>query len=325
MNITHAIAPLALAAATLAGAAEAATYRLACPSAETSATCLTATKFAEEVAEKSGGDIEIQVFPGGQLGSGEKAIQQMRAGVLDMVVESLSNYGNFEKDFNVVSWGFTFRDGDHFQAFLDSDMASAMEDKLMENAGIKMIGDDWAKLPRVVVSTKPVNTPEDLTGLKFRVPGIPSYIKTWATLGTNPTQVPWADSFQALKTGMTDAMESPYDSVLSQKFHLAAPYVTRTNHVYDSITVAMNGMRWNQLDEGQQQILLDAAAVAADYSKEVIEEAATTIAEQLEADGATIIEVDRAAFADKLTAAAHEQEAEGLWGEGLYDAIREIE
>lgn len=325
MKNSH-IASLALVTVALsATTSAAATYRLACPSAETSTTCMTATFFADQVREKTGGEMDIQVFPGGQLGSGEKAIQQMRAGVLDLVVESLSNYGNFVDDFNVVSWGFTFRDGKHYQDFLASDLATTMEDELYETAGVKMLADNWAKLPRVVVSTKPVETPEDLAGLKFRVPGIPSYIKTWQTLGTNPTQVPWADSFQALKTGLTDAMEAPYDSVLSQKFHLAAPHVTLTNHVYDSITVAINGMRWQQLDADQQQILLDAAEAAAAYSADLVNKVAESVAEELRADGATIIEVDRAPFAEKLRQAAHDQEAEGLWGEGLYDAVQAIQ
>lgn len=318
-------AALALTAFTLAPGAQASTYRLACPSAETSTTCLAATHFADEVREKSGGDIDIQVFPGGQLGSGEKAIQQMRAGVLDLVVESLSNYGNFVNDYNVVSWGFTFRDNDHYQHFLASDIEAGLEDQLMDETGIKMLAANWAKLPRVVVSTRPVETPADLAGLKFRVPGIPSYIKTWQTLGANPTQVPWSDSFQALKTGITDAMEAPYDSVLSQKFHLAAPYVTLTNHVYDSVTVAMNGKRWSKLTDDQQAIVLEAAANAATYSADLVDKAAQSIRAQLEADGATVIEVDRAPFAEKLDAAARDQEADGLWSKGLYDAIQDIE
>ncbi len=322
---TALISTLALATLSLTAAdASAATYRLACPSAETSTTCLAATHFADEVRERTAGEIDIQVFPAGQLGSGEKAIQQLRAGVLDLVVESLSNYGNFVSDYNVVSWGFTFRDNTHFQDFLNSDLEKDMEARLFDEAGIKMLASNWSKLPRVVVSTRPVETPEDLTGLKFRVPGIPSYIKTWQTLGANPTQVPWADSFQALKTGITDAMEAPYDSVLSQKFHLAAPYVSLTNHVYDSVTVSMNGMRWSRLDEEQQQIIVEAAANAASYSAELVSAAAETVRGQLEADGATILEVDRALFAEKLSDAALAQEADGLWAEGLYAAIQEI-
>ena len=100
-----------------AGSAQAKTFRLACPSAETSTTCKTASRFAELVG-KNAEDLEIQVFPGGQIGSGESAIQQMRAGVIDLVVEDISNYGNFLTDYNVVSWGFTFRDEQHFQDFL---------------------------------------------------------------------------------------------------------------------------------------------------------------------------------------------------------------
>ncbi len=305
--------------------AQAASYRLACPSAETSTTCLTATYFSDKVRELSKGDIDIQVFPAGQLGSGAKAIQQMRAGVLDFVVESMSNYGNFVDDFNVVSWGFTFRDNAHFQTFLASDLQKAMQDELNETSGVKMLAGNWSKLPRMVVSTKPIHTPEDLAGLKFRVPGIPSFIKTWSTLGANPTQVPWGESFQALKTGLTDAMETPYDSILSQKFHLAAPYVSLTEHVYDSITVSMNGARFAKLDAADQDLLLQAAADAADYSAELVSEVAKTVASKLEADGATILDVDRAPFAAKLKAAAHEQENEGLWGAGLYDGIQALQ
>ncbi|MAZ16700.1 MAG: hypothetical protein CL535_10290 [Ahrensia sp.] len=307
-----------------AGSAQAKTFRLACPSAETSTTCKTASRFAELVG-KNAEDIEIQVFPGGQIGSGESAIQQMRAGVIDLVVEDISNYGNFLTDYNVVSWGFTFRDEQHFQDFLVSDLEAGMEEQLKDDQGIKIIAANWRKLPRVVVSTTPVKTPEDLEGLKFRVPGIPSYIATWKTLGTNPTQVPWSDSFQALKTGVVDAMEAPLDSVLSQKFHVAAPNVSLTNHVFASISIAMNGKQWDALSEEQQRIMTDAAQQAADYSAELASEASSTIRSQLEADGATVIDVDRSAFAAKLKDAAHKQEVEGLWSEGLYDKIQAID
>ncbi len=301
------------------------TFRLACPSAETSPTCIAAQHFADEAAALSDGAIEVQVFPGGQLGSGEAAIQQMRAGVLDLVVEDISNFGNFVNDYNVVSWGFTFRDEEHFLRFLDSDIHQEMIDALREEQGIEILAADWRKLPRVVVATRPVETPEDLAGLKFRVPSIPSYIATWETLGANPTQVPWADSFQALRTGVVDGMEAPLDSVLSQSFHLAAPNVSLTEHVYASMTLAMNGRRFASLSPELQDVLRQASESAADRADELADEFAQEVVAGLEADGSTVIDVDRQAFANLLTAAAHQQEETGLWSEGLYDRIQALD
>ncbi|BCH23369.1 TRAP transporter substrate-binding protein [Mesorhizobium sp. L-8-3] len=300
--------------------ASAATLRLACPSAPDNPTCLAASRFAEEAKRKSDGSLDIQVFPSGQLGKGKEAIQQMQAGIIDLVVEDISNYANFAPDYNVVSWGFAFRDEDHFLAFLDSPLHEEMAGKLRDQ-GIELVAANWRKLPRVVVSTKPVKAPEDLAGLKFRVPPIPSYIETWKTLGANPTQVPWSDSFQALKTGVVDAMEAPLDSVVSQKFHLAAPHVTLTNHVFASIALTINKTRHQSLSDAERKAIDEAAAIAADYSAELAAEARNSVREQIKADGGEIIEVETAPFAAKLEKAAHQQEADGLWSQGLYDRI----
>lgn len=316
-----AVAALGLSAGT-AGAQT--TLRLACPSAATNPTCLSAEKFAEEAGTLSGGSLKVQVFPAGQLGRGAEAIQQTQAGIIDLVVEDITNYGNFVNDYNIISWGFTFRDPAHFQAFLASDTEDRMETALREGFNLRFLSTEWAKLPRVVVSTKPVFTPDDLKGLKFRVPGIPAYIKTWETLGANPTSVPWGEAFQALKTGVTDAMESPLDSIVSQKFHLAAPYVTLTNHVYPSITLAINETRFQGLSAEQQDALIKAAAMAADYSAELATEAANGAAKQITDDGGYVISVNSAPFQSMLAAKAKEQEAEGLWSVGLMDEIQAI-
>ena len=322
-NKTFVIAAAVLLAGLVAAPASAATLRLACPSAPDNPTCLAATRFAEEAKKNSAGSLDIQVFPSGQLGKGKQAIQQMQAGIIDLVVEDISNFANFVSDYNVVSWGFAFRNEDHFLAFLASPLHQAMADELRKK-GIELVTANWRKLPRVVVSTRPVKSPADLAGLKFRVPPIPSYIATWKTLGANPAQVPWSDSFQALKTGVVDAMEAPLDSVVSQKFHLAARYVTLTNHVFASIALAMNETRHRSLSAAEKKAIRDAAAAATAYSAELAAEARKSVRERIKADGGEIIEVETAPFAAKLDQAARSQEANGLWSKGLYDKIQGI-
>ena len=310
----------------IAGTASAQTVlRVACPSAPTNPTCETASHFAEQANSLSNRTLDVQVFPSGQLGKGKEAIQQTQAGIIDLVVEDISNYGNFVKDYNIVSWGFAFRDEDHFEAFLDSDLQAAMAEQLREKFGLRLLSVKWAKLPRVVVSTKPVFTPDDVVGLKFRVPGIPSYIKTWETVGANPASVPWGESFQALKTGVVDAMESPFDSVVSQKFHLAAPYVTRTDHVFASITLAINEAKFQGLTDEQKAALEEAAAKAADYSRQLADASADSVVQTILGDGGSVIMVNVKPFQDKLQGAVAEQEDEGLWSKGLMEKVQAIQ
>ncbi len=298
--------------------------RVACPSAATNSTCLTATRFAEEANALSEGSLEVQVFPAAQLGSGVEAIQQTQAGIIDMVVEDITNYGTFNKDYNVISWGFAFRNQAHFDAFLKSDLQASMADEVRAKFGLRFFAVNWAKLPRVTVSTKPIFTPEDVKGLKFRVPGIQSYIRTWETLGTNPASVPWGESFQALKTGVVDAMEAPLDSVVSQNFHLAAPYVTLTNHVFSSITLAINESRYQRLTDSEKAALAEAAARAAVYSDELAKKAADEAIGAITADGGFVISVSSKPFQSMLAAKVDEQEAEGLWSAGLMAQIQAI-
>jgi len=299
--------------------------RLACPSAPTNPTCLAAQRFADETERLTDGSVTVAVFPSAQLGRGAEAINQTSAGIIDLVVEDITNYSNFVDDYNVVSWGFAFRDADHFNAFLESDLHQQMMDELEAEYGVPLLATNWRKLPRVVVSTRPVFTPADVEGLVFRVPGIPSYIATWEAIGANPSQVPWGESFQALRTGVVDAMEAPLDSVASQNFHQAAPYVTLTNHVFSAITLGMNTARLEGLSEAEQAALREAAALATDYSIELLEESRATVESQIVGDGAAVIMVDSAPFQERVAEAAARQEAEGLWREGLLDEIQAIE
>lgn len=308
-----------------AGPAAAATkLRLSCPSAMNNPTCMPAEVFAKEVERLTNGAVAIQVFPSGQLGKGKESIQQMQAGIIDLVVESLENYTTYVKDLNIVGWGFAFRDADHFNTFLGSPLGDAIFEEMDKKHGMVFLARNWRKLPRVVVSTKPVFTPENLTGLKFRVPSIPTYIKTWQTLGANPAQVAWADTFQALKTGVVDAMESPFDSVPAQKFHVAAPYVTMTNHVFTAMTLAVNAKKFHGLSKDEQTALRQAAEKSIQYSVDLARDSSDDMAKKVMDDGAYIITLNPAAFQKKLRAATDEQEAAGLWSKGLFEKIQKM-
>ena len=144
-------------------------------------------------------------------------------------------------------------------------------------------------------------------------------------MSPDETLVHTADAFQALRTGTVDAMEAPLDSVESQSFHVAAPNVSLTNHVYTSMTLMMSESGWSRLTEEQQSIIMEAAEAASQRSAELSETASQETIDQMRSDGATIIQPERELFAQRLNDAALEQEEDGLWSEGLYERIQQIE
>ncbi len=314
----------ALALASLAVGAQAQTsFRLACPSAPTTPTCKTASYFAEQAAKESGGSLDVKVFPSGQLGTGKKAILGMQTGSIDMAVETLVNYARLVKDYGILGWGFTFKDTSHLFRFLDSPVHGQMRQELKDK-GIVLLAYKWRKLPRVVVSRDPVFTPDDLAGLKFRVPGIKTYVATWESLGANPANVPWGESYMALRQGTVDAMESPFGSIIGQKFHQAAKYVTMTNHVQSVLSLGMNAQRFDSLSDADKAALTRAVEATNDYAEQLVQEERRQAETTILNDGAYVIRLDPTPFAVKLEAAAADMEKEGLWRPGLLTDIQKL-
>ncbi len=305
-------------------ASAATTLGLACPSAPTTPTGKAAYHFAERVKERSKGSLLIKVFPSGQLGTGDKAILAMQTGSIDIVEEDLVRYAKLVKEYGALGWGFFFRDREHLKKFLASSLNAELKSNLADKAGIVIIADNWRKLPREVVSRKPVFRPEDLAGMKFRVPGIMTYIRTWKALGAAPTKVPWGEAFMALKQGTVDAMESPFETIVGQKFHLAAPYVTMTDHILSVMSLAMNKKKYDSLSAEQREVLAAAAEDTAAFMEELVGAAYKKSFDQILKDGGSVIFVDTEPFQKKLLPEIPKLEEEGLWGKGFYEKVQAL-
>ena len=117
-------------------------------------------------------------------------------------------YANWVKDYAILAWGFTFRDADHMQKFLDSPTYAAMSEKLRKEQGLRILAAAPTQ-PRILFSKKPIGTLNDLNGVKMRVPEIKTYLTLWETLGTRPSRLAWGEIYLGLKTGVVEAAEGP--------------------------------------------------------------------------------------------------------------------
>ncbi|MCB1717147.1 MAG: TRAP transporter substrate-binding protein, partial [Candidatus Competibacteraceae bacterium] len=181
-------------------------------------------KFTDLVNERAEGKLKINFIQGEQLGNDVQVIEQMMQGSVHLYGDVLGWYANWVKDFAILNWGFTFRDNDHMQTFLESETYNKLAEQLRTEQGIRILAAAPTQ-PRVLFAQKKIESPDDLTGIKMRVPEIRTYLLLWETLGTRPSRVAWAEVFLGLKTGTIEAAEGPVSAAYAQKMHQAAPFV----------------------------------------------------------------------------------------------------
>ena len=207
-----------------------------------------------------------------------------------------------------MSIPYTFADRDHFWNFADSDLAPEFLLEPVENgSGIRGLfyGEEGF---RHFFGTEPLNSIEDLDGLKIRVSNDPIARGMVQGLGADPTVVNYNELYSALQSGVVDAAEQPIANYYSRSFYEAAPYMILDGHTLGAIQVIITEDAWNALSADQRDAVMEAGRIASAFNRELSEGAEREILEQLAAAAATIVDVDdksawREAVADVIETA----------------------
>ncbi len=280
--------------------------------------------FADLVKKESGGNFVIQVFPAGQLGKDAVAlVENLMMGSIEMFGNVMDWNQHLVKDFAILAMPFLFKDLDAVREFQKGSIYQEMKGRLITERGVRLIADNWYRLPKVLVTKRPVRTLDDLQGMKMRMPSIKTYFETWKALGAKPTTVPWAEAFLALKKGVVDGMDSPLGSVYGMKFYQAAQYIGMTNHLVAPFDILANEKKYGDLPEGHKKILLKAGKEAGDYYTKLVVDMFEKDKVKMEKAGVKFIELDTAPFAREAMKVAERFEAEGMWKKGLFQKILE--
>jgi len=282
-------------------------------------------KFADLIAEKTNGEVEVDFHPAEQLGSGNDQIDNLVSGSQDMMAVTLDFLADLEKDYNVFSMPYAFDDLEHFETFLDSEENKEIEEKLREENGIKVISNDWFRAPRVYESTESIEMPEDIKGMKFRVPDIPVFVKHAEQLEAASTPVSFGETYSAFQQNLVDIHDPTLETIHSSKFYEVAPYIIETNHAFSSMYTLIRDEVYQDLSEDQQKAIDEAADEAGEYYNDLIEKELDEEKEDMKDEGAKFIEPDREAFKEKVLPMGEELEKEGTWSEGLLEEIRDMQ
>jgi TRAP-type transport system periplasmic protein len=252
-----------------------------------------AEKFAEVVAAKSGGKLKVNVFPGGTLGGDAPNVSALQGGTLEIVMLNSGILASQVKDFEVYDFPFMFANAKEADAVVDGPFGQKLHAKLAEK-GIVGLAYTELGFRNLTNSRKPVNTVEDIAGLKLRV--IPNAINVdWVkALGANPTPMAFPEVYAGLEQKAIDGQENPLSVILANKFYEVQKYLALTNHQYNPQSIIFSKKVWDTLSEADRKVLQEAAAETSRYQRQVNREKAAGDLDALKKAGMTVTELSAA-------------------------------
>ncbi len=299
-RFTTATMTAALLASAVAAPAMAETWRTWAIHPEGYPNVVALESFAEDVAEATEGRIEPQVYPGGVLGAQPDAIEQLRAGAIAVGNFNMGPMGEIVPATNVLSLPFIFRDIDHMHKAMDGEIGQRFSDALSE-AGIVALSWMDSGSRSFYNTKKPIMTPADMDGLKFRVMSNDLYVQMVDELGGNATPMAYGEVYQSLKTGVIDGAENNYPSFESSNHFEVAKYYSITNHLIIPECICVAKSVWDETPAEDQEIVREAAIAAAEEQRQLWAERSDASKQEVMDAGVEINEVeDASAFQDAM-------------------------
>ncbi len=252
--------------------------------------------FAEEVNERTEGNVTINVAPAGQLGGDRSILEGLEIGTNDIWVGGCGVLNAITPVGLLFPAPFMFDSLDQAMATYNGEIGNEVKQRIDEDTQTKTLA-FWARAPRHLTLDAPAETPSALSGKKIRVPENPMFIQTWEALGAAPTPMAFTDVFTALQQGTINGQENPLVLIESAGLYQVQSHLMLTKHVIEPLCVSISSNTWQNLSADQQEAIQQAANGNA---KEQMLESSTRLDEDLrqtlEEEGMTVIEPDREAY-----------------------------
>jgi tripartite ATP-independent transporter DctP family solute receptor len=253
-------------------------------------------KFAELVAQKSGGKIKVQQFAGGQLGGDLQNVSALQGGTVDLVVLNTGLLVGIVKETALVDLPFLFNTPQEADAVMDGPFGKKLAEKVAEknliNLGYFELG-----FRNITNSKRPINKMEDIAGLKLRVLQSPLFIDTFSALGANPTPMPFPEVYSALEQKVVDGQENPVSVILDSKFAEVQKNLALTRHIYNPQSVLISKKTWDSMSAAEKKIIQDAATEATAYQRKLNRDKSNEALEALKKAGMQVTELPPAEVA----------------------------
>jgi tripartite ATP-independent transporter DctP family solute receptor len=277
---------------------------------------------AEEIKKRTNGRYEIEVFPASQLGKETDINQGLTLGTVDIIYTGQAFAARTLPALAIGGAPFMFRDLDHWKKYADSDLLRDLMEAYYKKGANKPLAVTYYGV-RHTTANKAIMKPEDMAGLKLRVPDAPLYVMYPKVVGANATPIAFAEVYLALQSKTVDAQENPLPTIEAKKFYEVQSHINLTGHITEMLLTIVSGQTWSKLSDADKKVF-----------ESVFKEAGAKATAQIEASEAklvgdfatkyskTVVKSDRAAFAK-----AFEKEHMGsyaTWDKATYDRLQAI-
>ncbi|NED96523.1 DctP family TRAP transporter solute-binding subunit [Phytoactinopolyspora alkaliphila] len=284
-------------------------------------------RFAAEVEENTAGAVTVEVFDSGSLFDQNQAQQAIQRGDLDMTFIGPQEISDRVPAASIVTVPYMIENPEHLYAVMSSEVGERIFSDTVETLNIR-------PLTTVYVGTRQLNlrdighrvmTPEDLNGVKLRIPDQDSWIYMARSLGADPTPVAFGELYLALQTGAVDAQETALPLTFSSKFYEVTSSVSLTGHVVTDYWPTINEDTWQGLSEDEQRAIHDAWLVARDEATGKTVQREAELQDYFRDEGLDVYEPDVDAFREHVQGIYLNDEAVvGQWPEGLLETLQAV-
>ncbi|MBO6857339.1 TRAP transporter substrate-binding protein [Roseibium sp.] len=286
-----------------------------------------AENLAKAVEERTNGDLTIALFPNGALGSPPDMVKQTQLGALDLVMFNPPNIVAQDPTADVIQIPYAFDSYAHAHRVLGT-TGRAWLDKFFERNGLTWVANFEYGFRALSNSRRPVNVPEDVKGLKLRVPPEFSIKATFDALGAVTQTIPFNELYLAMSSGTVDGQDNPVAVDYANKFYEVQSHIATTKHIYTSFMLVANPAMWERLSEEHRTILSEEALKAGQQAQVAVESGEEEMLAAMEKEGVQITRPDPTPFREQMApawAAMRERIGGETWDEWMsyVDAARE--
>ncbi len=279
-----------------------------------------ANKWKELAAEKSDGRIELKLYPSSQLGSEKDVVEQAQMGNNVIVMAGYDFLMDYVPDAGILTAPYLVDDFDELLYLTETDWFEGLKNDLNDQ-GIDIVTTRTVYGERHLLTNEKVTTPEELNGLKIRVPNNQMSIQTFEAMGAAATPTPLGDLYTSLQQGLVDGAENPLPVLQGVKAHEVSQHLALTGH-QKFITSWIGGTSFIEtLPEDIVQILRETGDEAGDYARAILDEETETVMAEFQEQGVEVYEVDVEPFKELVQSV---YEAFPSWTPGLYEEIQEL-
>lgn len=275
-------------------------------------------KFAELVEEKTDGEVAVEVYPNGQLGSNPELLEQLQQGTIGAMIPSVAIMSAFTDKTLLLDLPYLFENKEVAEHILDGEIGTEILESATDDGiiGIGWFDQGW----RHIFANKKIEKPADMEGLKFRILETPVHVDFMKALGASGTNIAFTELFTALEQGVVDGAENPYTNIYLNGYTEVSEYITETRHIYDALPMLISTIVWDQLSEEQQGQVREAAQEASDFERELVTKTDDEIKQEIIDGGENeIVELtdeERAEFAEIVRDALYDK-----WGPEIGDNL----